>query len=265
MARALGQLPNAPLIYVLAQIIFTRVPKMTDIWENFHQLVFEVYPDAEVERIDQFSIKKEGVESSPDIRWNFLSRDRCKGLILRSDALILHTTSYTTSNDFFRDLQFALANLSEVIPSGIQTKRLGLRYVDMLLPQNNLDVADQLVEKLGMVNLGAIGCSPVRFDHIERYKTPIGGELIFRHRQTTGMDVLPSDLFPNKLEPAPLLQIEKQPEWTVGLLDFDHYVMEEIPLESQTIVEKFQGLKKVTSEAFRTVTTPDAMRAWKES
>ena len=32
----LGQLPNAPLIYVLAQIAFTRIPKMESRWEDFH-------------------------------------------------------------------------------------------------------------------------------------------------------------------------------------------------------------------------------------
>ena len=34
MAKALGQLPNAPLIYVLAQIRFTHIPRMDRRWEG---------------------------------------------------------------------------------------------------------------------------------------------------------------------------------------------------------------------------------------
>ena len=57
MTRALGQMPNAPLIYVLAQIRFTPVPRMDKRWENFHEKVFELYPKKETERTEQFELK----------------------------------------------------------------------------------------------------------------------------------------------------------------------------------------------------------------
>jgi len=264
MEKALGTLPNAPLIYVLAQIVFTRVPKMEDIWEDFHKRIFENYPESEVEHVQQFSIKRENLESSKETRWHMLDRARRKGLILHSNTLILHTTRYTTSNDFFDDLTFILNNFIEVLPAGIQVKRLGLRYIDLLLPSANLDVDKQASEKLGMFSFNNIGCTAVQSNKVANYKTKNGGELIFRHRQTTRQDVLPIDLFPNNLVPAPLLKNPKQENTIVGLLDFDHFVNIDIPIETKSIITNFVELQETTSKAFLEATTPEAKKIWKE-
>ena len=265
MKQALGQLPNAPLIYVLAQILFTRVPKMEDIWEDLHQRVFDSYPESEVERVEQFAMKTDGLEASKETRWHLFARDRRKGVILSSNALILHTTSYTTSKDFFADLGFVLGHLAEVLPSGIQVNRLGLRYIDLLLPpRGELDIDRQVVDKLGILNFEPLNCKPMRFDRVDRYKTEIGGELILQHRQTMSKDVLPSDLFPNMLKPAPLLEIPKPENVMVGLLDFDHFLKTDMPMEQARITEMFRQLQKTTSAAFSEATTPAAMRLWKE-
>lgn len=265
MAKALGQLPSAPLIYVLAQIVFTRIPKVGSLWEDFHQRLFNIYPESEVEHFAQFSLKNEGPEVSKETRWHLLSRDRSKGLIFSANTLILHTTSYTTSKDFFDDLAAALKILIDVIPKAIKVNRLGLRYIDLLLPQHGLEVDQQVVDHLRMVSLDQIHCKPVRFERVANYATPIGGELIFRHIQTTGMDVLPGDLFPNKLKPAPLLATPKPTKSIVGLLDFDHFLQEDMHLETEAVIEKFRDLQKTTSAAFRTVTTSAATQAWQEN
>ncbi len=262
MTQALGQLPKAPLIYVLAQVVFTRVPKMDDIWEDFHKSVFNVYPESEIE---QFALKKAGLESSKEIRWHLLSKDKRKGLILYSNQLILHTTSYTTSQDFFANLEVALANLIENLPNNISVSRMGLRYVDFLIPYGNLTVDSQVDEHLGMLDLDEIECKPINFERIANYHTKIGGELIIRHRQTTGMDILPSDLFPNILEPAPLLNVQKpHPDDVVGILDFDHVLKTNINLNTAQIIDTFNHLQKTTSAAFRQATTKAAFNHWSE-
>jgi len=265
MKQALGQLPNAPLIYVLAQILFTRVPKMEDIWEYLHQRVFDSYPESEIERVEQFAMKTDGLEASKETRWHLFARDRRKGVILSSNALILHTTSYTTSKDFFADLGFVLGHLVEVLPSGIQVNRLGLRYIDLLLPRGELDIDRQVVGKLGILNFESLSCKPMRFDRVDRYQTEIGGELVLRHRQTMGTDVLPGDLFPNFLKPAPLLEAPKPPNVMVGLLDFDHFLKTDMPMEQASITDMFRELQKTTSTVFSEATTPAAMRLWKEN
>lgn len=262
MNQSLGSLPNAPLIYVLAQIMFSRVPKMESLWEDIHQRLFAEYPESEVENVTQFAIKKEGISPAQETRWHLLSRDRHNGVLLSPEMLIVHTTGYKSSNKFFGDLEVALSSLIKIIPKGIQTKRLGLRYLDLLLPRNNLDVDRQVVEKLGMLSLSEIGCSPLRFERISNYTTAIGGELAFRARQTTGTDALPSDLFPNILKPAPLLNTPKMSSTVVGSLDFDHYLNIEMELNAEGIVRKFRDLQKTTSDAFRAVTTREGMAIW---
>lgn len=265
MKQALGQLPNAPLIYVLAQILFTRVPKMADIWEDFHQRVFDLYPESGVAHVEQFTIKKEnGVESSKETRWNMFSRDRRKGLILNANALILHTTSYTTSADFFTDLEVALGHLVEVLPSSIQVSRLGLRYIDLLLPGEYVDVEKQVVDKLWVPNFESLGCRHMRSERITRYNTSLEGELILRYRQTMDRDVLPSDIFPNDLEPASLLTTSKPENAEVASLDFDHFLKKDMPLEQGNIIRIFRELHKTTSEVFHAITTEAARQKWGE-
>jgi len=265
MTQALGQLPKAPLIYVLAQVVFTRVPKMDDIWEDFHKSVFNVYPESEIEHIEQFALKKEGLESSKETRWHLLSRDKREGLILHSNQLILHTTRYTTSQEFFATLELALANLIENLPGNISVSRMGLRYIDFLIPHGNLTVDSQVDKHLGMLDLDEIECKTIRFERIANYHTKIGGELIIRHRQTTAMDVLPNDLFPNILEPAPLLNVQKQhPDDVVGMLDFDHVLKTNINLDTTQIIDTFEKLQKITSAAFRQTTTKAALDHWSE-
>lgn len=112
MKQSLGRLPNAPLIYVLAQVKFSRVPNMKNLWEDFHQKIFDTYPESQVEHIEQFAIKKEGLESSPETQWNLLNRERSQGFLLKPEMLILHTTSYETSDVFFNDLAFGLSCFS---------------------------------------------------------------------------------------------------------------------------------------------------------
>lgn len=262
MKQSLGKLPDAPLIYVLAQVVFTRIPKMGSLWEDFHQRVFDVYPESGMEQIDQFAVKPEGVEISKETRWNLVSSDHRKGLILHSNALILHTTSYSTSGDFFADLRFALDGLVQVLPARIEAKRLGLRYVDLLVPRDGLSVDQQVTDALRTPSFEDLGCKVRRTDATVHYETSIAGEMVLRYRQSAGPDVLPGDLFPNALQPAPLLTKPRPSIGVVGLLDFDHFVSRDQPFEVEPITAEFRKLQETTSAAFRAVTTPDAMRAW---
>lgn len=263
MKQSLGQLPNAPLIYVLAQVAFNRVPKMPTIWESFHQRVFDRYPESEIEHVQQFTIQGEGLDPIKETRWHLLSRDRHHGLMLHANGLIFHTTSYSTSKDFIDEVAFAVEQLAEVLPRNIQVNRLGLRYIDLLLPQQGLTVDDQVVDTLRMLRMDSIGCTSARSESISHYQSQMGGQLILRYRQTVGVDVLPGDLFPNVLAPAPRLAVPKPPEALVGMLDFDHILKTDVPLDANRIAAFFRKLQHTTSAAFRVVTTPDAMQLWK--
>ena len=264
MSSALGRLPNAPLIYVLAQVAFTRVPKMESYWEEFHQAIYDRYPMASPENIQQFHLQDPNNPSrSSSVRWNIIDSEEREGIILAPENLIFHATSYTTSDDFFARLEFVLTKLVDVLPKNIRITRLGLRYIDLLLPSADLLVDNQVSGKLGSIPLDEAGCEFLKLEEVTRYRTPENGDLVIRHRQSKEADILPGDLFPNNLRVAPLLEKEKLPNVVVGLMDYDHYVQFKADLNVDIIIEKLRALQATSSKAFRLTTTPAALQLWK--
>lgn len=265
MANALGQMPNAPLIYVLAQIRFTHVPRMDKRWEDFHEKIFESYPKAEAERIEQVAFK----DGQPTIgdsiqRWHIANEPSNTGIILDAGTLIFHTTDYKTSDLFFSDLQSVLEAFIQILPEkGVAISRLGLRYVDLLLQEGDLIVDRQIIEALRLPNLSVIG-EARRMEQIVTYQTQNSGTMVIRHRQSASPDVLPADLFPSKLVPALRLKRERPEHSIVGLLDYDHFVEQDQPFDIESIIGRFHKLHDISSAAFKATTTKEAFTEWQK-
>jgi len=234
-------------------------------WEDLHERVIERYPRAEPERIEQLTIKDGKPVAGDSIqRWNLLSNDRLTGLIVSADSLVLHTAKYETSKHFIAELNDVLQDFTKIIPErGIRVTRQGLRYVDLLLPENDLSVDDQIIETLRLPRPASLG-EPERMEQIVHYMTNGEGKLVIRHLQSIKPDLLPGDLFPNNLGVAPRLTRPKPEGELVGLLDYDHFIEKEIPFDVDTIVDEFMNLHSVTSAAFRETTTEKAQIEWKK-
>lgn len=265
MTSALGQMPNAPLIYVLAQIRFTSVPHIDKQWEDFHEKIFELYPEKETERIMQIAIK-DGQPTAGDTikRWHLTNKATTTGIIMDAGTLIFHTTSYKTSSVFLSDFENVLEAFRPILPEkGVTVSRLGLRYLDLLLQENYLPVEQQIIETLQLPKLSNIG-EARRMDQILTYRTPIGGTINIRYRQSSTPDVLPADLFPNKLEPPPRLKREKPENSFVGLLDYDHFTEQEQSFDIESIITSFRKLHAISSTAFIETTTEKAFEEWQK-
>ena len=263
MAGALGQMLNAPLIYVLAQVAFTRVPKMASFWEDYHQAVFGAYPEGSVQHIREIQLGDAPDPSVSDVtKWHMVNRDKTEGIILGADSLIFHSTSYQTSAIFFDALQEVLSSLGKILPDNIEVNRLGLRYIDLLLPSVDLSADEQVSGKLGSIPLDEVGCAFRKLEEVTRYITPEGGDLIVRHRQSTEKDILPGDLFPNNLKIPQRLKQEAPKDAVVGLLDFDHYVQMNVGFQADEIIDKLRQMHATSSKAFDLTTTPQAKQLW---
>jgi len=265
MAAALGTLPDAPLIYVLAQVVFTRVPKMASFWEDFHHSVFEHYPGSLVEEIQriQFGGSPDGSTSNVT-RWHMLNRDKTEGIILGADSIVFHATSYESSLVFFQKLERVLKALKNILPVNVSVSRLGLRYIDLILPTSSLSADNQVSGKLGSIPLDEANCKFEKLEEVTTYSTSEGGSLVVRHRQSLKQDILPADLFPNNLRLAHRLERPVSTDDTAtGLLDYDHYVPMEIEFMPDAIIEKFRSIHKTNSHAFALTTTPEAKELWK--
>jgi uncharacterized protein (TIGR04255 family) len=260
---ALGQMANAPLIYVLAHVVFTRIPNMAKHWDNFHESIFERYPKMNIEDITEFQVEKAESVKFISQRCHIRDTNEQEGLILSSDSLIFHTSSYTKSSDFFSKLEFVMTNLINILSSSnIETTRIGLRYVDLLLPGEDLPVEDQVSGKLGGISLDKAECDFLKLEEVTKYSTPQGGHLVIRHRQSKDADILPSDLFPNTLRHAERLNINKPKGAIVGLIDYDHYVLCADEFKSDVVINKIKEMRVTSSAAFKLIATPEAMDLW---
>lgn len=265
MGNALGQLANAPLIYVLAQIRFPHIPRMDKRWEDFHEKVFDSYPKAEVETITQIAFKEGQPTAGDSIKqWHLNNESKTSGIILEPGMLVYHTTDYQKSDAFLSELQRLLDAFIQVLPEkGMSVSRMGLRYVDLLIEEDGLSVDQQVIEPLRIPKLDNIG-SAQRLEQIITYKTSIDGTMSIRHRQSTTTNVLPADIFPNKLKHAPRFKKERPDNTIVGLLDYDHYIEKEQPFDITTIIETFNNLHKISSAAFEATTTKEAFDTWRK-
>lgn len=263
MSNALGQLPNAPLIYVLAQVCFTHVPRMDKRYEDFHDKVFSSYPRVETERIDPITFKDGQAAIGDSIqRWHLSNESKTTGIVLDAGVFVFHTTEYSTSDEFLTELKHVLAAFVKVLPEkGVLATRIGLRYVDLLLPEGNLNIDKQVIEPLRLPNLAAIG-EAQRMDQVITYRTSIGGTMVIRHRQSTTTDVLPADLFPIKLKSALRLSYDRPKSAVVGVLDYDHIIEQEQPFDIDAITSSFRNLREISSAAFKATTTRDAILQW---
>lgn len=265
MAKGLGQMAHAPLIYVLAQIRFSSVPKMESRWDDFHNRVFAKYPTSQVERIKQFTISDgEPILGERLTRLQLIDKAKTSGLIIEPGMFVFHTTAYEKSSSFFAQLGELLADFIKELPEGVLTSRLGLRYVDLLIPEPDLSVDDQVVEHLRTPSLGEIG-EALRADQTMTYKTTtdsLTGTLTIKHRQSKTTDLLPPDLFPNKLKPAPRLELPAPDAGFVGILDYDHFAEVEEDLSASTVTNRLQMLHRFSSDAFQKTTTVEARAKW---
>ena len=266
MEKALGRLPNAPLIYVLAQIRFTHVPRMDRRWEDFHEKVFDHYPKAEAQRIQQLAMK-DGQPSIGDTipRWLLFNESRTNGIILDAGMLIFHTTAYKASGDFLSKFRNIVAAFVQVLPQrGVSAQRLGLRYVDLLIEEQGMSVDQQVIDPLRLPRIPPEIGTPNVMEQVVTYATPLGSTLNVRHRQSITPNVLPGDIFPNQLQPAPRLGREHQENTIVGLLDFDHFIEQETPFDPIAMTDRFHTLREKSSAAFKAMTTPEARSIWEK-
>jgi len=256
---------NAPLIYVIAQVVIDRIPKLEQSLEDFHKKIFSHYPEEETESITEVDIRK--MSQSQVTREHYFRRDKRQGVIvIGNNTLIFHTTDYRTSKNFLTDFNQVLNAFAEILPENTHIHRLGLRYVDLLLLEKGIAVEQQVTRELHTSKLEKMGCKMKNFDRVTNYETSIGGNLLLRHRQSSTLDkyILPDDIFPNRLTQCERYHWDSEVNEPIGLLDYDHHLRIKEPLSADKIIIHFKNMRATLSGAFKATTTSDAKKLWSE-
>ncbi len=253
------KLHKSPLVMVLAQVRISHVAKMgdsiDDVQERLRRSGFPRFEEGRGHEI----VLRPGLQ--PEIReqprWEFQNKERSAGIIVAQNAILLHTNSYETFDDFAKSLRLAL----EVVGDAVQptlVERLGLRYVDLIRTDAGEQWTDFLKPGLHGIPPAAIGMT----EGLQRHET-VGttkvGQLVVRCVQSTDGGFLPADLWPTTLEYA---KPPIPPGELATLLDFDHFTQVTRDYDVDQVMAAMWELHETLDVTFREATTDLAMKKW---
>lgn len=262
------RMSNAPVYYALAQAHFNPVAAMSKYVDQIQdRLRREGYPLFEPQQVTHLVVPGPGQtqQAEPQItqmhQWLITRSDRTAGFILAPSAITYHTTHYDTHNEFIPELLRGLAAVHEAATLD-HVSRLGLRYLDAVLPRASESVEQYLVS----------GLHGVEFNATQRYRltesvfgTDTGplvqsGTLVTRvHRMTAPLG-LPPDMQPNGLMINPKFEV-KEPR-AHAVIDTDHFVEGRMPIDMDNLGKQLLSLHATIKSVFGATTTDHARDAW---
>ena len=261
------KLANAPVYYAISQAQFNPVPAMhkyvdeiQDVLRRRGFILFEPQQQMQL----QIPAEMGGAFAEPQVTqtwlWLLTKEDRSSGFILNANSLSFHTTHYETSQEFIPELLVGLAAIHEVV-SLAHVSRLGLRYLDAVLPLGDEEVEKYLAPGLHGLEFGA----PRRQSMMETvFDTECGpmipnGTLISRVYKIYGPVAFPPDLLPHGLT--------LMPKFVTGpvahaIIDTDHSVAGQMPIDLELIEAQLKELHAAIKQVFAATVTDYANNVW---
>jgi uncharacterized protein (TIGR04255 family) len=245
-------LPNAPLVRVVAQIRFPGILKIDnkDAVSLFQEEVRREYPLFDQETTQRLEVQigagAPTIKQSPGSVWRFQDAKRNWRVSLTTDFLTLEVQSYSSRDDFLSRWAVILAALEKVFDPRIAL-RIGMRYIDRLT-EAPLERLDELVspEILGFTQ------SPLR-KHVHHALSEATlsieeGEMLLR------WGIMPPNgtVDPNVLAPIPSLS------W---ILDIDVSSTAQRAFDAQ-LGDSFRALAQRAYSIFRFMTTEKFLKTF---
>ena len=267
MSERLGAWKNAPLAYVLAEV---RTELLADLKNYQPDLAaafrgeFPVQRTLVTARIIATPAGVPSIEPEQDNAWEFATPDNHIGLILRPQGFVLHATKYKDHADFLDRFDRALKLIAERIPS-IYVNRLGLRYVDFVIPKQGEIPEDYVDQRLNpQVDLPKVSGSITAMSLAVYPMT--NGRLTLRYMRGAGQPQLPPELSTIALEKSALMQVPAiDPGQLTAILDIDRtreFTTREL-LDPLWVHQQLQAMRDEISESFKErIITKHAREIW---
>lgn len=254
---------NPPVFYTLAQIKFNPIAQMREYVPEIQDRLRRIgYPDYQPEQKVEVAIRNPE-SPQPDVRpqqltrWHFTNSERTEGYILHPEALVFHSTQYEHFEDFSEKVLKGLSLVHEVIELSY-TQRIGLRYLDAVIPAADKTLADYLAPSL----LGLSMSVPGQLTHsfTETVSRIDDGTLVARAVITEGGLAMPPDLFPMTL---PLPNRFGEPSGQTAVLDTDYFVEHRNKFNIDHARDQLWSSHTVIGDTFKSSVTDHAISSWK--
>lgn len=262
---ALGQMANAPLALVLAQVRFSPYLTIGNAIPAIQEALRKAYP---VFRKSQMQTIEFGPGSgAPNIsaveRFNFVDADNREGFIAQQDSLVFLATKYKTFDDFETKHRVVLECFERLLPD-LFVERLGLRYVDVIVPREGERPEAYVIEGLQGCHLETFAPIAFQSQYVANWKLN-DGSMKFRFINGVRKPFLPPDLHPVELGTPEVIQKALEASNAnipIGLLDFDRMRDHRGSYEAAKVLELFAAMHGDASQAFKRSMSPLAKKVW---
>jgi uncharacterized protein (TIGR04255 family) len=259
MTDSLGQWPSAPLAYVLAEVRCSPTLDLARRAAAIQELIQEDFPL--LEPIAEFQMPVAmGIGPSPtgSAMYAFSDSTKRRGVVITAGSLCYHATEYETSKEFFEQLGRVLTMVEPVYARDTVT-RLGLRYVDAIVPRHGESVFDYLNPAITGISLD--GDSQRRVQCVIEQPRANGGITV--RLLALGVPIYRSpDLPALGLRVPRWIERAMERQAPAAVLDTDNWVSDPRPFDAKSILGAFRNLKNLISSAFLKVTTSHAVSVW---
>ena len=259
-------LGKKPLILVLCQVQFSPVRKMVDyipaIQEEFRR---HGYPIERTGKAQHITITSKGLQTTEQDQWEYRTRDETRSILVTQDSIVLQTTSYEQFETFAEQLLKAIDTVfkkSEHNEFGV-VERIGLRYVDMVIPSGEKDYRFYVQSGLHGIPDDVFQSASHRLQIQSMGITNVGsieGKMLVKLLQNDQGHDLPPDLMVS----APKHDSKATDGVLCTLIDMDHFVEGSFDPDAKSVVEITYKLHDKLVETFhKNVVTPEAIEEWK--
>lgn len=263
--QALGKWPNAPLALVLAQVRFDPEidTEYREVTTRLKTALGERFPAMKAVRqvtllFGNTPVSGESKSSEGEVGRELRSDDNRSSLRLQDGVMTYTTSLYQDSPHFLAEWRSMLDCLCAT--GGVKVQRLGLRYVDFIIPTAGKLPENYFKDGFGHLNHVFDEIAQVAFMSYE-YPRENDGAMRVQFGRGFAPPSLPPDL-DGSVQPPPALlgkYTEGQPS---AVLDIDRWQMDTRRLQAEEIATEFQRLRDDICKAFGRIITPEAEAEW---
>lgn len=259
--RPKATLRSSPLILVLCQVRFSRLEAMSKYVPEIQDVIRRKgYPLNESKLVQEIQLTPSGPAAREQMRWEFLSKDQTSSVVLHEEFLVLQTTGYDDFETFLAQLEELIEILNASV-GGLFVTRVGLRYVNVIIPQQAETWRDYVQQGLHGFDSSIFKEQRTFRLHQTTAETNAGTMVVRLHQNPQG-NVLPPDLMGGTLK-APIRFA--RPGELVTLVDIDHFhTCSADEYKRERLEEIGWQLKNGSYEVFADqIATPHALEVWR--
>lgn len=260
----LGQMTNAPLALVLAQVRISPYLTIGSCIPAIQDALRGTYP---AYRKSQMQTIEFGPGTAPNIttadRHHFVDADNRVGVIVQQDSIVFAATRYETFESFEAKHRVVLECLEKNVRN-LFVEKLGLRYIDVIVPRKDEGPEQYVVEGLrgAKFEVGSPVASSAQY--VAQWKLE-NGAMKFRFLTGVRSPFLPKDVqtlelgTPEVIQKAQAAYNEKR---QIGVFDFDRSVDHRGSYHSSRLLELFAAMHADASKAFKRAMSNLAEQVW---